>query len=72
MPAYLEEWTSKAGKDNFAADPPNAALSVYEPGTSNNTLGETSTVLPEKFRAIGPMIAISGLFTFGWTGSSLV
>jgi hypothetical protein len=38
MPAYLEEWTSKAGKDNFAADPPNAALSVYEPGQSNNTL----------------------------------
>ena len=38
MPAYLEEWTSKAGKDNFAADPPNAALSVYEPGQKNNTL----------------------------------
>ncbi|MFO1090026.1 MAG: two pore domain potassium channel family protein [Hyphomicrobiales bacterium] len=36
------------------------------------TLGETNTVLPEKFKAIGPMIAISGLFTFGWTGSSLV
>ncbi|WP_193548182.1 hypothetical protein [Aestuariivirga litoralis] len=38
MAAYLEEWTSKAGKDNFAADPPNAALSVYEAGQSNNTL----------------------------------
>jgi hypothetical protein len=38
MPAYLEEWTSKAGKDNFTADPPNAALSVYEPGQKNNTL----------------------------------
>ncbi|MCA3560115.1 MAG: hypothetical protein IOC82_03675 [Aestuariivirga sp.] len=38
MDAYLEEWTSKAGKDNFAADPPNAALSVYEEGQSNNTL----------------------------------
>ena len=38
MAAYLEEWTAKAGKDNFAADPPNAALSVYEPGQENNTL----------------------------------
>lgn len=38
MSAYLEEWTSKAGKDNFAADPPNAALSVYEDGQANNTL----------------------------------
>ncbi|MCA3554742.1 hypothetical protein [Aestuariivirga sp.] len=38
MAAYLEEWTSKAGKDNFAADPPNAALSVYEEGQTNNTL----------------------------------
>jgi hypothetical protein len=25
MAAYLKEWTSKAGKDNFGADPPNAA-----------------------------------------------
>ena len=38
MAAYLEEWTSKAGKDNFASDPPNAALSVYEAGQTNNTL----------------------------------
>lgn len=38
MAAYLEEWTSKAGKDNFAADPPNAALSVYEEGQNNNSL----------------------------------
>lgn len=38
MANYLTEWTSKAGKDNFGNDPPNAALSVYEPGQSNNTL----------------------------------
>jgi len=35
---YLKEWTAAAGKDNFGADPPNAALSVYEPGQPNNTL----------------------------------
>jgi hypothetical protein len=31
--------TPKAeGKDNFAGDPPNATLSVYEPGQPDNTL----------------------------------
>ena len=38
MAAYLEEWTSKAGADNFGKDPPNAALSVFEEGQPNNTL----------------------------------
>ena len=38
MADYLKEWTAKAGKDNFGADPPNATLSVYEPGQPDNTL----------------------------------
>ncbi len=38
MADYLKEWTAKAGKDNFGQDPPNAALSVYEPGRPDNTL----------------------------------
>ena len=38
MPAYLEEWTAAAGKDNFSNDPPNATLSVYEPGGKDNAL----------------------------------
>ena len=38
MSDYLQEWTAKAGKDNFAADPPNATLSVYEPGKADSTL----------------------------------
>jgi hypothetical protein len=38
MDAFLEEWTAKAGADNFGADPPNATLSVYEPGKDENTL----------------------------------
>lgn len=37
MDLYMEEWTSKAGSDNFKNDPPNATLSVYEPGQANNT-----------------------------------
>ncbi len=38
MSEFLDEWTSKAGKDNFGADPPNAVLSVYEPGQADSTL----------------------------------
>ncbi len=38
MADYLTEWTSKGGADNFAENPPNAALSVYEPGRPDNTL----------------------------------
>jgi cell division protein FtsL len=38
MADYLKEWTAAAGKDNFKADPPNATLSVYEPGKSDNTI----------------------------------
>jgi len=38
MGDYLQEWTAKAGKDNFGANPPNATLSVYEPGQPDNSL----------------------------------
>jgi hypothetical protein len=38
MADYLTEWTAKAGKDNFGQDPPNATLSVYEPGQPDNTV----------------------------------
>ena len=39
---------------------------------SYTTLGEGSVALPDRWRLIGPIIAMSGLFTFGWTGSVLV
>ena len=38
MAAFLEEWTERAGPDNFGADPPNASLSVYEPGRADNSV----------------------------------
>ncbi len=38
MSAYLEEWTAAAGPNNFAKDPPNATLSVYEGGKTENAL----------------------------------
>ena len=38
MPAYLDEWKAGEGPDNFGNDPPNATLSVYEPGQQENKL----------------------------------
>ena len=38
MSAYLDEWKANEGPDNFGSDPPNATLSVYEPGHPENTL----------------------------------
>ena len=46
MSDYLEEWTEKAGKDNFGADPPNAAISIYEPGQPDNTLAVVELTEP--------------------------
>ncbi|MCB1500713.1 MAG: two pore domain potassium channel family protein [Bauldia sp.] len=39
---------------------------------SYTTLGEATYSPPDQWRLVGPVIAISGLFTFGWTGSVLV
>ena len=36
------------------------------------TLGKGQVALPKDWQLVGPMIAISGLFTFSWTGSVLV
>lgn len=39
---------------------------------SYTTLGSDTVKLPDDWRLIGPIIAMSGLFTFGWTVSVLV
>ena len=36
------------------------------------TLGDDTVSLPKPWRLIGPVIAISGLFNFGWTASIFV
>ena len=38
MDQYLAEWAKAEGPDNFSADPPNAILSVFEPGKADNTV----------------------------------
>ena len=40
--------------------------------TTYTTLGDVVHPPPAGWRMIGPIIAISGLFTFGWSGSVLV
>jgi hypothetical protein len=38
MADYLAEWAKAEGPDNFSSDPPNAILSVYEPGQADSTV----------------------------------
>jgi hypothetical protein len=51
---------------------PNLRDSYFYVLEAYTTLGEGSLTLPQQWRLIGPIIAMSGLFTFGWTGSVLV
>jgi hypothetical protein len=51
---------------------PTARDSYYFVLETYTTLGDSNIALPDAWRLIGPMIAISGLFTFSWTGSVLV
>ena len=44
MVRYLDEWTKV--KDSFGEDPPNAALSVYEPKSASNTMAVVEIMNP--------------------------
>ena len=44
MADYLKTW--QEGRDNFGADPPNATLSVYEPGQAQPTLVVVTIMKP--------------------------
>jgi hypothetical protein len=41
-------------------------------GNTYTTVGYGSFILPDGWRMLAPIIAMSGLFTFGWSGSVLV
>jgi hypothetical protein len=51
---------------------PSLRDSYYYVLESYTTLGEGNVALPDAWRLVGPIIAMSGLFTVGWTGSVLV
>ena len=46
MPAYMDEWKAGAGADNFGKDPPNATLSVYQPGKPDNVIAVVTISKP--------------------------
>ena len=41
-------------------------------GNTYTTLGYGEFILPLRYQMVAPIMAISGLFTFGWSGSVLV
>lgn len=51
---------------------PNLRDCYYFVLESYTTLGDSTVSLPVDWRLIGPIIAMSGLFTFGWTCSLMV
>jgi len=50
---------------------PNLRDNYYYVYESHATMGDGNISLPDEWRLVGPIIAMSGLFTFGWTGSPL-
>jgi Ion channel len=46
---------------------PNLRDSVYFSANTYTTIGYGKMILPESWRELSPIIAISGLFTFAWT-----
>ncbi len=51
---------------------PNWRSSGFFAGNTYTTVGYGAFVLPLGWHMLAPIIAISGLFTFGWSGSVLV
>jgi hypothetical protein len=51
---------------------PNWRTSGFFAGNTYTTVGYGAFVLPLGWHMLAPIIAISGLFTFGWSGSVLV
>lgn len=47
-------------------------IAAFFAANTYTTLGYGNFVLPQQWTMMAPIIAISGLFTFGWTGSVLV
>jgi hypothetical protein len=51
---------------------PELSSAAFFAAETYTTLGEGAVRLPLSWRQLGPIIAVSGLFTFGWTSSVLV
>ena len=68
LPTYLGYKETKQGNEKS----PNLSVAAFFAAETYTTLGEGAVRLPLSWRQLGPIIAVSGLFTFGWTSSVLV
>jgi hypothetical protein len=50
---------------------PNFRDAAYYVAVTYTTLGYEEALLPSDWRSVAPLIAISGLFAFGWTTGTL-
>jgi hypothetical protein len=51
---------------------PDWRMAGFFAGNTYTTIGYGNFILPDGWKMLAPIIAMSGLFTFGWTGSVLV
>jgi uncharacterized protein YhhL (DUF1145 family) len=69
---HLAEIALWAGTLNFLEAISSLRDAFYFVAVTYTTLGYGEATLPEAWRLMAPMIAISGLFAFGWTTSVLM
>jgi len=62
-------WAAALVYSNLVADWRSAGFFA---GNTYTTVGYGNFILPNGWRMLAPIIAMSGLFTFGWSGSVLV
>jgi hypothetical protein len=62
-------WAALLAKSGLV---PDWRAAGFFAGNTYTTVGYGNFVLPDGWRMLAPIIAISGLFTFGWSGSVLV
>jgi hypothetical protein len=69
---HLLEMTLWAAALVYSGLVPDWRAAGFFAGNTYTTVGYGAFVLPAGWRMLAPIIAISGLFTFGWSGSVLV
>jgi len=62
-------WAAALVESGLVSDWRSAAFFA---GNTYTTIGYGSFILPVRYQMVAPIMAISGLFTFGWSGSVLV
>jgi Ion channel len=69
---HLLEMTAWALALVYSGLVPDWRAAGFFAGNTYTTVGYGNFILPDGWKMLGPIIAISGLFTFGWSGSVLV